>query len=107
MFRLNDSVPSENGQACWRSERWRMAGARSGGGWLALDRVSGKVQAINLPDFDSDHSSVTWFRDYAAYCGFQMMARRRMPSSFNSARRKPVLRKALAAGEMPACVAPV
>jgi hypothetical protein len=28
-------------------------------------------------------------------------------SSFNSARRKPGLRKALAAGEMPACVAPV
>ena len=34
-----------------------------------MDRVSGRVPALNLPEFDPEESSVAWYRDYAAYCG--------------------------------------
>ncbi len=39
------------------------------GGWLLVDRVSGKISLIKLPDFDPFYSDVSWYRDYAAYCG--------------------------------------
>ena len=47
MFRLNDSLPQETGPARWRWEK---------GGWLLVDRVSGKVQQIALPEFDPNYS---------------------------------------------------
>ena len=39
------------------------------GPWLLVDRVTGHITALHLPDFDSGVSDVVWFRDYAAYCG--------------------------------------
>ena len=39
------------------------------GGWLLVDRVSGKIALVKLPDFDAFYSEVSWYRDYAAYCG--------------------------------------
>jgi len=59
VFRLNDSLPQENGPNRWR---WQE------GGWILIDRVSGKVQPVTLPDLDIDNSPVNWVRDYAAYC---------------------------------------
>lgn len=52
-----------------------LAGEKSGrwvwlpGPWLLVDRISGRVTALHMPDFDSSISEVVWFRDYAAYCG--------------------------------------
>lgn len=60
MYRVNDALPQEDGPSRWRWER---------GGWLLVDRASGKVQAIVLQYFDADLSVATWFRYYAAYCG--------------------------------------
>lgn len=102
VYRLNDSLPQENG-AHWRWER---------GGWLLMDRVTGKVQAIALAGFDPYQSSVTWFRDYAAYCGFSEDGSKVFATVVQLARRKPLLKKSVdnpAASEMPesACVAPV
>ena len=34
-----------------------------------MDRKSGKITLLKLPDFDPFYSQVSWYRDYAAYCG--------------------------------------
>src|ERR1700688_2428564 len=57
LYRLNDSLPQQTGPTQWQWQR---------GGWLLVDRVSGKVQPIALPQFDPDTSAVHWHRDYAA-----------------------------------------
>jgi hypothetical protein len=64
-LRINDALPSE------ASARWIW----QPGPWLSVDRVSGHITALHLPDFDAAVSDVTWFRDYAAYCGIAVGAR--------------------------------
>src|SRR5207245_729325 len=59
VFRVNDSLPDDPGPSKWQWQR---------GGWLLIDRVTGRISAINLPEFDAFYSGVTWYRDYAAYC---------------------------------------
>lgn len=56
-YRMNDALTS---RPDWKWQR---------DGWLLVDRSSGRVSKINLPDFDPFYSVVSWFRDYAAYCG--------------------------------------
>jgi hypothetical protein len=58
-LRLNDQLPTES------SPHWTW----QPGPWLLVDRVSGHVAALHLPDFDMEISDAIWFRDYAAYCG--------------------------------------
>ena len=96
MFRLNDSLPEENGPIRWRWEP---------GGWLLVNRLSGKVQPINLPEFDPYKSTVSWFRDYAAYCGIADDAKKVVAMIVQLGRRKPLLNKAIE-GEAVACGAP-
>src|SRR6516225_3183262 len=43
VFRVNDSLP-EDSNPRWEWQR---------GGWLLVDRSTGKIAAINLPDFDT------------------------------------------------------
>lgn len=57
VFRLNDSLRQETGAIHWFWQR---------GGWLLVDRSTGKVQTDLLPAFDPYSSDVNWFRDYAA-----------------------------------------
>jgi hypothetical protein len=64
-LRLNDALPTDP------APRW----VWESGPWLMVDRVSGHITALHLPDFDSTVSSVVWFRDYAAYCGIGTIAR--------------------------------
>lgn len=87
MYRLNDSLPQESGAPRWLWER---------GAWLLVDRVSGKAQAINLAAFDAYNSSVSWFRDYAAYCGISDDGRKAFAIVMQLGRRKPLLKKELA-----------
>jgi hypothetical protein len=56
-YRMNDALAT---QPDWKWQR---------DGWLMVDRSTGRVSKINLPDFDPFYSVVSWFRDYAAYCG--------------------------------------
>jgi len=56
-YRMNDALTS---RPDWKWQR---------DGWLLVDRGTGRVSKINLPDFDPFYSVVSWFRDYAAYCG--------------------------------------
>jgi hypothetical protein len=55
---INDGLPNEPPRWSWQP-----------GPWLMVDRSSGHVTALHLPDFDPQVSEVVWFRDYAAYCG--------------------------------------
>ena len=57
-MRLNDALPGEAARWSWQP-----------GPWLLVDRVTGHVAALHLPDFDEQISQAVWFRDYAAYCG--------------------------------------
>ena len=43
VFRVNDSLPEDSGPR-WQWQR---------GGWLLVDRVTGHVSPINLPEFDA------------------------------------------------------
>jgi len=57
-LRINDALPGEAARWTWQP-----------GPWLMVDRVTGHIGALHLPDFDPQVSEVVWFRDYAAYCG--------------------------------------
>jgi hypothetical protein len=87
VFRLNDSLPSDTASP----PRWQW----QRGGWLLVDRVTGHVSAISLPEFDSYYSVASWYRDYAAYCGVSDDGKKLFAVVFQVGRRKPVLKKAL------------
>ena len=59
-FRLNDSLPADKGRARWV---WTL------GTWISIDRSTGHITQLNLPEFDPDLSQAIWYRDYVAYCG--------------------------------------
>ncbi len=60
-LRINDSLPGDQAKSShWVWQR---------GPWLLVDRATGRVTALKLPDYDPGASQVAWFRDYAAYCG--------------------------------------
>ncbi len=67
------------------------------GPWLLVDRVTGHVTALKLPDYDPGVSQVSWFRDYAAYCGLTASGKSLYAVVAQIAARKPVLAKKLAA----------
>ncbi len=69
------------------------------GPWLLVDRVTGHVTALKLPDYDPGVSQVSWFRDYGAYCGVTASGKSLYAVVAQLAARKPVLAKKLAAFE--------
>jgi hypothetical protein len=80
------------------------------GPWLLVDRASGHITAVKLPDYDPTVSNVVWFRDYAAYCGLNASGRQLYAVVAQVAARKPVLAKKLEPWNisdhpMPACAA--
>lgn len=85
VFRLNDGLPDEVGPR-WQWQR---------GGWLLVDRLTGRISPINLPSFDAIASSATWYRDYAAYCGVGDDGRKTYAVVAQLSRRKPLLKKPL------------
>ena len=85
VFRVNDSLP-EDGAPRWQWQR---------GGWLLVDRVTGHVSVINLPEFDVLYSASSWYRDYVAYCGVNDDGKKTFVIVAQLNRRKPVLKKAL------------
>lgn len=84
VFRINDSLPEET------TPRWLW----QRGGWLLVDRMSGKISALNLPEFDALYSAASWYRDYVAYCGVSDGGKRYAIVAEVS-RRKPVVKKLL------------
>lgn len=87
MFRLNDMLPEETGA----SPRWLW----QRGGWLLVDRVTGRVTQVNLPEFDPFYSTASWYRDYVAYCGVSDDGKKLFAIVSQLGRRKPILKKPL------------
>ncbi|HWY20854.1 MAG TPA: hypothetical protein VNX26_06500 [Candidatus Acidoferrum sp.] len=87
-FRVNDSLPQEStSPPHWQWQR---------GGWLLVDRITGHISPINLPEFDVFYSAASWYRDYAAYCGVSDDGNKVYAIVAQLTRRKPVLKKLLA-----------
>jgi len=90
VMRINDTLPGEKPAA---SSRW----VWQRGPWLLVDRVTGHVTALKLPDYDPGVSQVAWFRDYAAYCGLTSSGKSLYAVVAQIAARKPVLARKLTA----------
>lgn len=101
VLRLNDTLPGDKlGQWVWQR-----------GPWLLVDRTTGHVTALKLPDYDPGVSQVSWFRDYAAYCGITASGKSLFAMVAQVAGRKPVLAKKLSAFDAenhpdPVCAVP-
>ena len=85
-FRVNDSLPTDSGAPRWQWQR---------GGWLLVDRATGHISPINLPEFDTFYSVASWYRDYVAYCGVSEDGKKTYAVVMQISRRKPVLKKTL------------
>lgn len=87
IFRVNDTLPQDSLLVShWQWER---------GGWLLVDRLTGRISPLNLPDFDAIYSVVSWYRDYAAYCGISEDGKKTYAVVAQLGRRKPVVKKLL------------
>jgi hypothetical protein len=91
VLRLNDSLPGDKPTAGDKHWVWQR------GPWLLVDRVTGHVVALKLPDYDPAVSQVSWFRDYAAYCGVTSSGKSLYAVVAQVAARKPVLAKKMSA----------
>src|SRR5579864_102841 len=86
-FRINNALPQESAKRPqWT---WQL------GGWLTVSSTSGRVSELNLPDFDLHTSQVSWFQDYAAYCGATEDGSVHYMVVFQLGKRKPILKKEL------------
>jgi hypothetical protein len=109
-LRINDSLPSDQTPAkpgAKPAEHW----VWQRGPWLLVDRVTGHVTALKLPDYDPGVSQVAWFRDYAAYCGVTATGKSLYAVVAQVGVKKAVLAKKLAAydaseASWPVCAAP-
>jgi hypothetical protein len=104
VIRLNDTLPGDKPAAAGQWV-WQL------GPWLLVDRVTGRVTALKLPDYDPGVSQVTWFRDYGAYCGVTASGKSLYAVVAQVEARKPVLKKKLSAFDQenhpdPACAEP-
>lgn len=102
-FRINDALPGDTR----KSPKWLW----QLGGWLLVDRSSGKITQLKLPDFDPFYSEASWYRDYAAYCGSTGNGERLLAVVAQLGVRKPLYRKELgkaSGGDLPDsdCTAP-
>ncbi len=104
-FRVNDALPGENGGA---GARWQW----QRGGWLLVDRLTGRISQLNLPEYDPFYSSASWYRDYIGYCGVSEEGKKVYAIVAQVGRRKPILKKDVgeaAGGDDPdsECASPV
>ena len=113
VIRLNDALPGdkppEKSASNSASEASHWVWQR--GPWLLVDRTSGRVTALKFPDYDPGISQISWFRDYAAYCGLTSSGKSLYAVVAQVAARKPVLARKLAAFDAanqlaPACAPP-
>jgi len=104
VFHLNDSLPNEKAS----SPRWLW----QRGGWVLVDRVTGRIAPLTLADFDTYSSVGEWYRDYIAYCGVSEDGTKLFAIVVQVGRRKPWLRKPLGPPEAmdtpdSACATPI
>jgi len=90
-FRVNDVLPEDGKKDAKKGPVWKW----QRGGWLMVERGSGHITRLSLPDFDPYYSNATWFRDYAAYCGLSSDASRLYAVVVQLGQKRPLLRKVL------------
>src|SRR4051812_40362451 len=84
-YRINDYLPEDQKKVPnWKWQR---------GDWLLVNRRTGNVSAINLAEFDPFYSVVSWYRDYAAYCGIADEGEKVSAIVMQLGSKKAVLRK--------------
>jgi hypothetical protein len=97
-MRLNDSLPGDG------APRWSW----QPGPWLLVDRTTGHVAVLHLPDFDDMVSDAVWYRDYAAYCGTAETAKGGLFAIVAQiGARRPVVQKQLGKWPQPSPAQPV
>jgi len=84
-YRINDSLPDD----ARKTPKWLW----QRGAWLLVNRVSGKITVLKLADFDPFYSDVSWYRDYAAYCGISNSGESVMAVVAEIGNSKPLFRK--------------
>jgi len=85
VIKLNDALPGDaKGNWVWQR-----------GPWLLVDRATGHIVALKLPDYDPGVSEVSWFRDYGAYCGVTASGKSLYAVVAQVAARRAVLAKKL------------
>jgi hypothetical protein len=107
VIRLNDALPTDKSGASDKAGEKVSQWVWQRGPWLLVDRAAGHVTALRLPDYDPGVSQVSWFRDYAAYCGITASGKSLYAVVAQIAARKPVLAKKLAAFDVDNHPAPV
>lgn len=98
--RLNDALPGDKAAA--QKEHWIW----QRGPWLTVDRLTGHITALKLPDYEPGVSQVSWFRDYGAYCGLTSTGKTLYGVVAQLSARKPVLAKKLDAYDADSAVHP-
>jgi hypothetical protein len=84
-YRINDYLPQDEKKVPnWKWQR---------GDWLVVNRRSGNIATITLPEFDPFYSVVSWYRDYAAYCGSAEEGTKISAMVAQLGTKKPILRK--------------
>jgi hypothetical protein len=101
-FRVNDRLPDDPKGPRWRWQR---------GNWLLVDRETGRISEVKLPEFDPFYSEASWYRDYAAYCGISGDGEKVFAVVAQLGTKRPVVRKEIGAarqGDLPdsECSAP-
>ncbi|HEU4416454.1 MAG TPA: hypothetical protein VFT65_16815 [Candidatus Angelobacter sp.] len=94
VLRVNDALQGESKDPQWI---WRFSA------WISVDRQTGRIALVSLPAFDYEASAVSWYRDYAAYCGPSDDGSKSYMVVAQMGSRKPVLRKEYSG---PLCPAP-
>jgi hypothetical protein len=84
-YRLNDWLPEDQGA----NHKWKW----QRGGWLMVDRETGRVSQLSLPLFDPFYSVASWYRDYVAYCGLNDEASKLFAVVAQIGTRKAIVRK--------------
>jgi hypothetical protein len=87
VYRVNDLLPSDPKQ----TPKWKWQRA----GWLLVDRPTGRVSELHLPDFDPFYSTASWYRDYVAYCGLSDNSEKVYAVVAQVGVKKPLVRKEL------------
>ena len=96
-IRLNDALPDDKaGKWVWQR-----------GPWVMVDRTTGRITALRLPDYDPGVSQVKWFRDYGAYCGLTSIGKSLYAAVAQVSVRRPVLAKKISAFNAAQMAAPV
>lgn len=89
VHRINDLLPQEpRTPPKWMWQR---------DGWVMVNRDSGRVSPIKLPEFDPFYSAASWYRDYVAYCGVDAEAGKLYAVVAQLGSKRPLVRKELGA----------